>query len=193
MPLRGKLGRLSLLQRARSRRSAGPGRSMPPMRAFLGRRTAGRPTGVAGIRYARMARGGFFKSLGKIVSKVAKSVTKVPVIGAVAKAALGSLPIVGQVVTAVNAFKGKTPVGIAASPVGGVAPINVPGPPMAAGLTLGGAPRAKRRKKAKKRKAAPRRKAKAKKSKGGSAKQRAARARFAKAAKRGRIKKGQRL
>lgn len=176
-----------ILQRARSLRSAGPGRAMPPTRSVA----FGRRPGVF-LRHRRMARGGFFKSLVKGISKVVSTVAKVPVIGAVAKAAVSSLPVVGQVVTAVGAFKKKTAVGVAASPVGGIpaaSEAGTPPAPIGARAPSGRTPR--RRKASRKPKRAKR--AKAKRSGGGSAKQRAARARFAKAAKRGRIKKGQRL
>jgi hypothetical protein len=172
----------SILQRARSLRIA-PGRAHAPTRSAFGRRPGGV---VASFRYSRMARGGFFKDVFKGVKKIVKTVTKVPVIGTIAKAAVGSLPIVGQVTTAVAAFKKKTPVGAAASPVGGVQPSSSVAVNMAANAP---APR-RRRKAAKKSK---RRKATTKRKGGGSAKQRAARARFAAAARKGRIKKGARL
>lgn len=138
----------------------------------------------------RMARGGFFKSLFKGAKKLVKSVTKIPVIGTVAKTALGSLPIVGQVTTAVNAFKKKTPVGIAASPIGG-------NPAIALNLSANAGNRRPKNRRPKRRPKATRKrktnKTKAIRKGGGTAKQRAARARFAKAAKKGRIRKGQRL
>jgi hypothetical protein len=134
-----------------------------------------------------MQRGGFFKSVFKSVAKVVKTVTKVPVVGTIAKAAISSLPIVGQVTTAVAAFKSKTPVGTAQSPVGGVQPtasavVNQP--------VVSRAPRGARRARPKKRKKAKR---SSSRRGGGSPKQIAARKRFAAAARRGRIKKGQRL
>jgi hypothetical protein len=132
-------------------------------------------------------RGGFFKDLVKGVGKVVKTVTRIPVIKDLVKVAIGGIPIVGQVVTAVNAFKGATAAAGSANVAGGVST------PMYGGMKE--APPGFRRPRRRKR-AAPRRKkkAKAKRSrKGGSAKQRAARARFARAAKKGRIKKGQRL
>lgn len=135
------------------------------------------------LRYRRTARGGFFKSVFKAVKKAVSTVTRVPVIGAIAKTAIKSLPVVGQVVTAVEAFKGKTPVGIAASPVGGV---------VAPGRTLNVAANRPRRRKGKKAKKA-KRASKRRSSGGGTAKQRAARARFAAAARKGKIRKGQRL
>lgn len=157
---------------------------MPPTRTAFGRRGGGVPA----FRYARMQRGGFFKSLFKGVSKVVKAVTKVPVLGAVAKAAVGSLPIVGQVQTAIGAFKKKTAVGVAASPVGGVV-----SPSQAFNMASNRrAPRRKTSKKSKKAKRSKRAKKSSRKG-GGSAKQRAARARFAAAARKGRIKKGSRL
>jgi len=134
-----------------------------------------------------MARGGFFKKLFKGVKSVVKAVAKVPVIGAVAKAAVGALPVVGQVVTAVNAFKGKTAVGVAASPVGGVvSPAAVLN--SAVNRRTPGTPRRRRPKKAKRAK-----RAKRTGGGGGTAKQRAARARFAAAARKGKIRKGARL
>lgn len=181
MPLARRFGGY----RARSLRIAGPGRLTPPTRRAFGRR----PGGVTSIRYARMARGGFFKKLFKGVKKVVRVVTKVPVLRELAKTAIGSLPIVGRVVTAVNAFKAKTAVGVAGSPVGAGTP--------ASNFNQRVNRRAPSRRKTKKAKKSARRsrgsKAKAKRKGGGSAKQRAARARFAKAAKKGRIRKGQRL
>lgn len=153
--------------------------------------------GPRSILYGRrMARGGFFKSIGKIAKGIIKTVKHVPVLNAVAKAAVGSLPIVGQVQTAVNAFKKKTPVGVAASPVGGIQP--TPAQSLNASTNRRSSPkRTRRAKKAKTAKAKPRKarksKAKGKRKGGGTAKQRAARARFAAAARKGRIKKGQRL
>lgn len=151
--------------------------------------------GPRSILYGRrMARGGFFKSLVKTVGKVVKTIKHVPVLNAVAKAAVGSLPIVSQVQTAVSAFKKKTPVGVAASPVGGVHP--TPAQALNASTNRVAPHRTRRKKKAKTAKAKTRKARKAKKAKrkgGGSAKQRAARARFAAAARKGRIKKGSRL
>lgn len=201
MGLASQLRRQAILQRSRGRsvssfRSAAAGRFAPPptrrtfaqrpggftRRAFVGRR--------APLPGYRMARGGFFKSLFKGVKKVVTTVTKLPVIGAVAKAAVGSLPVVGQVVTTVNAFKAKTPVGAAASPIGGVTAVAGAAPV----FMTAPARRAPRRKAAKRAKRAKRgKRAKAKKRAGGTAKQRAARARFARAARKGRIKKGTRL
>ncbi len=170
-------------------RLVGPGRTMPPTR----RSSFGPRSGAfQGMRY-RGARGGFFSSISKFVGKVVSTVTRVPVLGAVAKAAIGSLPIVGQVVTAVNAFKGKTAVGVAASPVGGTTETAGTG----GGATTGGGSRrpAGRRRKPKKTKTARRAKAKKGKRRSGtpSAKQIAARKRFAAAVKKGKIRKGQRL
>lgn len=179
---------LSILQRARALRAAGPGRPLPPTRTRMGRGRAR----VEFLRRRRGARGGFFKDIFKGAAKVVKAVTKVPVVGAIAKAAVGSLPVVGQVVTAVNAFKKKTPVGVAASPIGGVQTVSgAPPISLAAPRAMNGgaAPRRRRKRKAAKRT----KRAKAKRKGGGSAKQRAARARFAAAARKGRIKKGQRL
>jgi hypothetical protein len=134
-----------------------------------------------------MARGGFFKKIFKGVKNVVKAVSRVPVLGAVAKAAVGSLPVVGQVVTAVNAFKGKTAQGVAATPVGGV---QSPGQVLNATVNRSSG----RRRRPKVAKRAKRGRAKrAKRSGGGTAKQRAARARFAAAARKGKIRKGQRL
>lgn len=154
--------------------------------------------GPRSILYGRrMARGGFFKSLVKTVGKVVKTIKHVPVLNAVAKAAVGSLPIVSQVQTAVSAFKKKTPVGVAASPVGGVHPTPAQVLNASTNRVARVAPhRTRRKKKAKTAKAKTRKARKAKKAKrkgGGSAKQRAARARFAAAARKGRIKKGSRL
>jgi hypothetical protein len=182
--LRSRSRYASLMQRARTLRVA-PGRPAPHPRSF------GRLGGVSGLRYRRMARGGFFKSIGKLVkgvAKVVKTVTSVPVIGKLAKAAVGSLPLVGQVKTAVSAFKRHTPVGIAASPVGGVTP-----PAHALNTMTHAAARRPGRRKAKAKRKAKRRAAKSSRKGGGSAKQRAARARFAAAARKGRIKKGARL
>lgn len=182
----------SYLHRARSLRVAGPGRSAPPTR--LRSRFGGRISPVLLMRQRRGARGGFFKDVFKGVKKIVNTVTKVPVIGTVAKVAVGSLPIVGQVTTAVNAFKKKTPVGIAASPVGGVPMAAASGaaPPNYGGTKEGISQGYIRRPRRKRRKAKAS-KRKGKRSGGGSAKQRAARARFAAAARKGKIRKGQRL
>lgn len=183
----------------RHRLSLRLGRGRPVAPTGIRRPFARRPGGIragsmmrvapGGMYVLRGRRGGFFKSLVKTVRGVVKTITKVPVLGAVAKAAVGSLPIVGQVTTAVNAFKSKTPVGVAASPVGGV-PHTAGAPPQIAASVnarVNRGPRRRRKTKAKKARKAARRKG------GGSAKQRAARARFARAAKKGRIRKGQRL
>jgi len=137
-----------------------------------------------------MARGGFFKKIFKGVKNIVKAVSKVPVLGAVAKAAVGSLPVVGQVVTAVNAFKGKTAQGVAATPVGGVV-----SPGQVLNATVNRSTGRRRRPKVAKRakRGRAKRAKRAKRSGGGTAKQRAARARFAAAARKGKIRKGQRL
>lgn len=192
--------RSALFARARGRGSA---QSSLVRRRFI---SAGVRPG-AGVMHGRRVmvgrRGGFFGSVFKAVKKVASVVTKVPVVSQIAKVAISSLPVVGQVVTAVNAVKKFTPQGIA--PSAGFAKLSAtPGPstPLAAqisslqSLSSGGSPAKKRKKKAKKKAKKPRKKAKAKRkaaSKKGTAKQRAARARFARAAKKGRIKKGQKL
>lgn len=200
MGLASQLRRQAILQRSRGRsvssfRSAAAGRFAPPptrrasvqrpggftRRAFVGRR--------APLPGYRMARGGFFKDVFKGVKKVVSTVTKLPVIGAVAKAAVATLPVVGQVVTAVNAFKAKTPVGAAASPIGGVTAVSGAAPV----FMTAPARRAPRRKAKRAKRAKRGKRAKAKKRAGGTAKQRAARARFARAARKGRIKKGTRL
>lgn len=143
----------------------------------------------------RGMRGGFFKKLVKGIGKAVRTVTHLPVIGAVAKTAIGSLPIVGQVQTAVNAFKKKT--------VAGAGHASHPTHPTNTATTTfnqqanytsthtrSGRPK-KRRKKA----GASRRKRRsgAKRKGGGTAKQRAARARFAAAARKGKIRKGSHL
>lgn len=147
-----------------------------------------------GVGYVMAGRrGGFFKSLVKGIGKVVSTVAKVPVVGTIAKAAITSLPVVGQVVTAVGAVKKLTASGVA--PTMNLAQLSAtPGPstPLAAQVLAGGPRRrkpAKRAKRAKKRKRPTQKRASSR----GTAKQRAARARFARAAKRGRIKKGQRL
>ena len=137
-------------------------------------------------------RGGFFKKLFKGVKKAVSVVAKVPILGTIAKTAISSLPVVGQVVTAVGAIKKTTAAGIAAS-VFGAAKGLAPGGGAAVNFNKQAAAREGRRaaKRAPK-KRAPKKRAAAKRS-GGSAKQRAARARFARAARKGRIKKGARL
>lgn len=155
----------------------------------------------SGIMVGRRGRrGGFFGSVFKGIKKVVSTVAKVPVLSTLAKTALGALPIVGSVRTAVNEVKRLT--------ASGVAPSNqlvnqdaTPGPTPTAAAAMAGmkgmTPGTTRKRKKKAKKAKPRkkakRKAKAKGSKKGTAKQRAARARFARAAKKGRIKKGQKL
>ena len=183
------------------------GRARPVAPTGIRRPFARRPGGIrpgsmmrvapGGMYVLRGRRGGFFKSLVKTVRGVVKTITKVPVLGAVAKAAVGSLPIVGQVTTAVNAFKSKTPVGVAASPVGGTPPTSGNAHATAQSVNARANRRPRRRKsrmeRSKKYKAEVRRRKKRTGKGGVSAKQRAARARFARAAKKGRIRKGQRL
>lgn len=142
---------------------------------------------MGSLRYRRMARGGFFKKLIKGVSKVVRTVTNLPVIGAVAKTAVNSLPIVGQVTTAVAAFKSKTPSGAGhAAHAGTKTPT-----PSQFNVQTNAPHRRKRAKKAKRPKRA--RKSASRRKGGGTAKQRAARARFAAAARKGKIRKGTRL
>jgi len=91
MPLARRFGRfggrrsMMIPARAAGRRP----QALPPMRS---RSTFGRRPAVSSMMYRRTAQGGFFKSLLKSVSKVVTTVTKVPVIGAIAKAAVSSLP-----------------------------------------------------------------------------------------------------
>lgn len=144
---------------------------------------------VIGRRGSR--RGGFFGSVFKGIKKVVSAVTKVPVISTIAKTALSSIPVVGSVVTALDKVKRSTV--LAAVPQ--LAKLSAaPGPstPLAVQSAAAPSTRRPRRKRAKRR--GPRRKKRAapRRSKG-TAKQRAARARFARAAKKGRIRKGQRL
>lgn len=184
---------VAALRSARSHRYARPGTPTPPTRGGFRMRPGGT---VGSVRFRRMARGGFFSKLVKKVGKVVKTVTHLPVIGAVAKTAIGSLPIVGQVQTAVNAFKRKTPAG-----AGHAAHATHPKDTQTTSFnqqanytsthTRSGR-RKKPLKKAKRAKRAKRAKG-AKRKGGGTAKQRAARARFAAAARRGRIRKGSRL
>lgn len=185
---------MALGSRYRNVRALRLGRGRPVAPTGLRRTLTVRPGGMIAPRgrfIVRGRRGGFFSGIVKGIGKVVKTVTKVPVVGAIAKAAVGSLPVLGQVVTAVNAFKGKTAVGVAASPTGGAtvatgqAPANIP-PAFRHNAAARRRPKAKKAKKAKRAK-------RAKRSGGGTAKQRAARARFARAAKKGRIRKGQRL
>jgi hypothetical protein len=119
------------------------------------------------------------------------TVGKVPVLGVAAKAAVGSLPIVGQVVTAVGVVKRATALAAVspqANTVLGIGP-NYGG--TKEGISQGYI-KPKRKRKAK-RKAKRRATRRSSSSKRGTAKQRAARARFARASKKGRIRKGQKL
>jgi hypothetical protein len=136
-------------------------------------------------------RGGFFGDVFKGVKKVVSVVSKVPVIGAVAKTVVSSVPVLGGVITAVGAIKSAVNPPTVANTGNTTATTGAPpvGQPQAS--TAGAAP-SPRRKRATKAKAKARRRKKGASSRG-SAKQRAARARFARAAKKGRIKKGQKL
>lgn len=172
-----------------SSRSVRPGRPLAPTRTTSGRR----PGGYSASRYSRMARGGFFKSIGRIV----KSIAHVPIISALAKTAVSSLPILGRVQTAVESFKKKTAQGVGQSPVGA----GKPTASQATNTAYNRKPkrRAKHAKRAKTAKRRPKHAKRAKTAKrgkrsgGGSPKQIAARKRFAAAARKGRIKKGARL
>lgn len=191
--------------RTRSAVRVAPGRSgssrIIPSRHAVAPQRARTLTGRSGrfvvqLRRGRPVRGGFFKSLVKGVGKVVGTVTKLPVVGTVAKAALSSLPVVGQVVTAISAVKGLTAASASAGIAGGVSSLPAAG---VGGLGLTSTAKPRRRKKAKaRRRAKPRKRvrragARRQSRKKGTAKQRAARARFARAARRGRIKKGTRL
>jgi hypothetical protein len=139
----------------------------------------------------RLGRGGFFKKLFKGVGRVVKTVKHVPVIGALAKTAIKSLPVLGNVVSAVDHFKKKTAAG-----AGHHSHPSNPSPSQAHNMATHapkkrGPKRAKAAKRPKRAKRAKR--AKAARKGGGSAKQKAARARFAAAARKGKIRKGQRL
>lgn len=201
--LRGRLGsrfapgrgRIVSSKLGRAVGSRIPSRLVAPARQRTLTGSAGRF--VVQLRRGRPVRGGFFKSLVKGVGKVVGTVTKLPVVGTVAKAALSSLPVVGQVMTVAKAVKGLTAASASAGIAGGVSSLPAAGLG-GLGLTSTALPRGMRRKKRTKAKAKRRAKRRTKRaakrrSKGGTAKQRAARARFARAAKRGRIKKGTRL
>lgn len=165
---------------------------------------------IVGRRGSR--RGGFFGSVFKGIKKIASVVTKVPVVSTLAKTALSSIPVVGQVVTAIDRVKRNTV--LAKVPSMNFAKLSAaPGPstPLAAqaasaGMT--GSTPAKRKRRHSRSRVAPR-KAKRRRGKStartrarsgsrsrprrSSAKQRAARKRFAAAARKGPIKKGTRL
>ena len=66
---------------------------------FGGGRSGG---GGATMTFQRHPRGGFFKSIGKAIGKIAK----IPVIGAIAKTVVGSIPVLGTAVSVVAAVKG---------------------------------------------------------------------------------------
>lgn len=142
----------------------------------------------------RGARGGFFKDVFKGVKKAVQVVGRIPVIGAVARTVVSSVPVLGGVVTAVGAVKSAVhPPSVAntanTSATTGAPPV---GQPQASPSGSGSRPR--RRKTASRGKAPRRRRPRTNAARRGiSAKQRAARARFARAAKKGRIKKGSRL
>lgn len=146
--------------------------------------------------YSRGSRGGLFGSIGKFVKKAVNVVGKVPILSAVAKTVISSVPVLGSVVTAVGAVKAATASGIAATsaPRLSIGAMPGSGPPGIAPLNVRlNAPR-KRRKAKKRMKATTRARRRSKPARRGvSAKQRAARARFARAARRGPIRKGQRL
>lgn len=145
----------------------------------------------------RGRRGGFFKDVFRGVKKAVSVVGRLPVVGAVAKTVVSSVPVLGGVVTAVGAVKsalhpptvantGNTTATTGAPPVGQ--------PPLYGGRKerYQRGLRKPRKRRSKKR-ATPRASRKKRSSRGVSAKQRAARARFARAAKKGPIKKGARL
>jgi len=128
---------------------------------------------------------GLFKSIGKAIKKVGKIVGK-PVLATVARTVVGSVPVLGGVVSAVGAVKHALHPPTLANTANlssrtGAPAFGHPNPMHRPRRTATRTPRSRARR--------PTRRA----SGGGSAKQRAARARFAKAAKRGRIKKGTRL
>lgn len=135
-----------------------------------------------------------FGSIAKIAGKV---IGGKGIVGTVAKTLVGSVPVLGGVVSAVGAVKSSIRPQTIANTANLSARTGVGGfgaPPMMAAATTA-RPRALRRGSTKKRYTVhPRTKRTTSRKHGGvSAKQRAARARFARAAKKGRIKKGSRL
>lgn len=133
---------------------------------------------------------GFFKKLVKGIGKVAKK----SIVGTIARTVVGSVPILGGVVSAVGAVKSSLhPPTVAntgnLSSVTGRPAFGHPGI-MQPHRTRAPRPRTARRPT---RRAVGGAKRKRAINPGGTAKQRAARARFAAAAKRGRIKKGSHL
>jgi hypothetical protein len=130
-----------------------------------------------------------FSKIGKAVKKVGKIVGK-PLISTVARTVVGSVPVLGGVVSAVGAVKSAIHPPTMANTANLSARTGAPafGHP---GImhSRSARPRTPRARTTRARR--PTRRTRA--SGGVSAKQRAARARFAKAAKRGRIKKGTRL
>lgn len=179
-----------LLQRLAQRRGRSPLRSVP---RFTARASAFKPRFARLSRYrVRSAQGGFFKDVFKGVKKVVGTVAKIPVVGQLAKVAVGGIPVLGGVVSAVNAVKAAvrppttTQAAVMATPLGVAATQPVGARPPSGGR--------RRRKASRPRRAKAKRARSGKRGKGGgTAKQRAARARFARAARKGRIKKGQRL
>lgn len=168
-----------LATRGRPRFQFGGGRSGGAGASFGFGRTRRAP--VLGARFQRLTprRGGFFKDVFKGVKKVVSVASRIPVVGALAKVAVRSVPLVGAAITAVNAVQRA------------VTPRTVLSAPTVTAVAAGAAPpaRAPRRRRKSARRTARRTSGRRR----SSAKQRAARARFARAARRGRIRKGQRL
>lgn len=131
-----------------------------------------------------------FGSIAKIAGKV---IGGKGIVGTVAKTLVGSVPVLGGVVSAVGAVKSSIRPQTIANTANLSARTGVGGfgaPPMMTAATTA-RPRALRRKR---QAVHPRKKRTTSRKHGGvSAKQRAARARFARAAKKGRIKKGSHL
>jgi len=130
---------------------------------------------------------GLFKKLGKALKKVVKVVGK-PVVATVARTVVGSVPVLGGVVSAVGAVKHALHPPTLANTANlsartGAPAFGHPHPMHRPTRT----PRSRARRPTRRASGGGAKRA------GGSAKQRAARARFAKAAKRGPIKKGTRL
>lgn len=145
------------------------------------------------VRFRRgvPVQGGFFGSIVKGVKKVVGTVARIPVVGAVAKTVLTSVPVLGGVVTAVGAVKSAIRPPTVANTGNTTATTGAPplGQPQAASR-----PPARRTRKPRARRVSRgTRRRPAKRARGISAKQRAARARFARAARKGRIRKGARL
>jgi hypothetical protein len=133
---------------------------------------------------------GLFKSIGKAFKKVAKVVGK-PLVSTIARTVVGSVPVLGGVVSAVGVVKSSIHPPTRANTANlsartGAPAFGHPHPMLHRQThTRRSSPGSKPTRIARKRAGSPGRRV--------TEKQRAARLRFAKAAKRGRIKKGQRL